>query len=666
MRVKAIFIFLIVVGSVVGLSIWQVDTALFHDQAVQGEAMARAQLASLVPAAGAEFKVVAGQIKALSSRSVGGAAQVGASGTSADATGVPKKGDFNDTIAPDIELMAEMSPTETGEFNLQNKFFREGTPVRSWAESYTTIALRAVKPSEVAESSVALVALQDPQRNTFFLWIQHHEGNHWEAFITKPSIFQALMDRQKGQLSSLMLVNQQGQVLGHTTSEYVGTNLKDDGFVAEMMKAGKRVSSGLFKEKNGEPYQGFYEQVPGTNFFVLWKRPLAAFEKERENLKWQLILLGGGLCFVGVAGLLLMTRSGAKSDKGAAVAGSASAMDVDSPPAAKKAGEGGGDPTQERTKALKAAASALARELNGPLSRILALGGLLKGKSLSPEQSKDAQEIEDLARSGRLILNKLLTFAGEQEYRAEPTSVNECLTQVLASLEGKFQSKGIKVEKHLKRVPEVAGHSVGLMKALEALLGNSIEAMERMPNKLIRIDLEEIKAGASSVGGTAQVGASGTSADATGVTSAGGGWVVLKIKDSGEGIESGVVSRVFDPFFTTKSNALHSGLGLSMAAGVVRQFGGDIKLQSQPREGTVVEVRWPVLNAPGMVGAKAMSAVAKAPPTAATAPSSVAKTASTPAVKIDFVRSPGSPAASPAASPAGGPVGSGSGIPAGS
>jgi signal transduction histidine kinase len=77
------------------------------------------------------------------------------------------------------------------------------------------------------------------------------------------------------------------------------------------------------------------------------------------------------------------------------------------------------------------------------------------------------------------------------------------------------------------------------------------------------------------------------------VTRCGGNNVVVEIIDNGAGIPPEIKDRIFEPFFTTKGVNEGTGLGLDIAARVLRNHGGDIQVDSKPGH-TVFSVRLPL------------------------------------------------------------------------
>ena len=69
---------------------------------------------------------------------------------------------------------------------------------------------------------------------------------------------------------------------------------------------------------------------------------------------------------------------------------------------------------------------------------------------------------------------------------------------------------------------------------------------------------------------------------------------LIRVSDTGPGMEPEVQARVFEPFFTTRQEG--TGLGLAIVRGVAQAHGGRVEVQSQPGEGSAFEMRLPLCD----------------------------------------------------------------------
>jgi PAS domain S-box-containing protein len=172
--------------------------------------------------------------------------------------------------------------------------------------------------------------------------------------------------------------------------------------------------------------------------------------------------------------------------------------------------------------------------------------------------------VRSVAERGAALTNQLLTFARRQRLNPRPVDVNDrihALKEILST------GLGTNIELKIKPHEGIWPVMVDPSEFDTALVNLVINARDAMP------DGGEIKIEARNV----------SEGDAR-------GHVAISVKDTGTGIPNDIIEKVFDPFFTTKQVGKGTGLGLSQVHGFAHQAGGQIDLESEVGQGTIVTV----------------------------------------------------------------------------
>ena len=181
------------------------------------------------------------------------------------------------------------------------------------------------------------------------------------------------------------------------------------------------------------------------------------------------------------------------------------------------------------------------------------------------------------ARRGATLTQRLLAFARKQELKAQATDVRS-LVEDMIGLIGRSVGPMVRVELHAEgKMPVVDVDPNQLEMALLNLAVNARDAM--------------ITGGVLTIGLSEQI---VEVDDQLGVQP--GRYVVLSVRDTGEGMDTETLARAIEPFFSTKGVGKGTGLGLSMVFGLAQQSGGALRLESAPSSGTTARLWLPVAS----------------------------------------------------------------------
>ena len=235
----------------------------------------------------------------------------------------------------------------------------------------------------------------------------------------------------------------------------------------------------------------------------------------------------------------------------------------------------------ERARTLFHMFSGIAHRLNEGLMAILTAVEveLERGREPGADSKGTLVSIRDAAETLNNQVRGFLQFYRSPESTTEHVALDGLVAEAVKLTEPKWKDESeangiaISVDNKCRTGVSIKGNRPDLMQVLTNLIFNAVEAM---PD-----------------GGTITI-ESVVSAD---------GNAVLTLTDTGTGMPESVRDRCLDPFFSTKAES--AGLGLAIANGVLRQYGGRLGLMSQEGEGTTVLVEFVPLRevAPAPVAA---------------------------------------------------------------
>jgi signal transduction histidine kinase len=219
----------------------------------------------------------------------------------------------------------------------------------------------------------------------------------------------------------------------------------------------------------------------------------------------------------------------------------------------------------ERLSVLGEISASVVHEVKNPLTTIVGYAQLGSTVQSSEQAREYFQLIESSAWRARDILRTLLEFARQEKVDLVPIDVNGVIHDTMRMLKHQLQMARVEAGVELAEgLPLVQGNSGQLQQVLVNLIVNAAEAMEGSPRRQLsmRSALE-------------------------------GETVVLSVADTGSGIPPDAMAKLFTPFFTTKPRGKGTGLGLSVSQRIVNRFGGEIRVESRPGEGSTFMVRLP-------------------------------------------------------------------------
>ena len=224
---------------------------------------------------------------------------------------------------------------------------------------------------------------------------------------------------------------------------------------------------------------------------------------------------------------------------------------------------------------------AIAQQFNELLTAILARTAAL-AQSLPANRELDA--LKDTAQRGAELVQRLLGFSRHRVLDLQPLILTEFVRDALDALRRQLPAN---IELQFEADEEagvVEADPAAVKQILLHLVTNAGDAMPR--GGTLHVEVRRARLGAADRPLHAWVEP--------------GSYVSVALSDTGVGMDAQTLARVFEPFFTTKPVGVGTGLGMSMAYGLVKQHRGYLHLYSEIGQGTTAKVYFPAIRDRGM------------------------------------------------------------------
>jgi PAS domain S-box-containing protein len=235
----------------------------------------------------------------------------------------------------------------------------------------------------------------------------------------------------------------------------------------------------------------------------------------------------------------------------------------------------------EKMEAIGQLAGGIAHDFNNQLTGIMGYAELLASSATDPALRDYAAKVLRLASRSAQLTNQLLTFARKGSYRFVAVDLHAILSEVVGLLQTTMGDR-VHIACDLQAAPSTTrGDPTVLQSAFLNLGINACDAMPDGGNLFLETSVVDLK---------------GEQADGLLLRQTSGRFVLVRVSDTGIGMDAQTRKHLFEPFFTTKAPGRGTGMGLAAVYGAVRLHQGAIGVDSAVGEGTSFRLYLPCVD----------------------------------------------------------------------
>ena len=235
----------------------------------------------------------------------------------------------------------------------------------------------------------------------------------------------------------------------------------------------------------------------------------------------------------------------------------------------------------EKMESIGFLAGGIAHDFNNILFPIVGYTELLlENAPKGSELHELLERILNAAGRATELVQQILTISRQGDSELKPLRIQPVLKEALKLLRASIPSTIEISQKIGDECGMIMGNATQIHQIIMNLCTNAYHAMEDQGGE-IKIILAEVD-----LPGDSQAA----------IPMKPGRYLELTVTDNGHGMTSDVMKRIFEPYYTTKKVGKGTGMGLSVVFGIVKEFGGEITVNSEPGKGSRFRVYLPVIH----------------------------------------------------------------------
>jgi PAS domain S-box-containing protein len=219
----------------------------------------------------------------------------------------------------------------------------------------------------------------------------------------------------------------------------------------------------------------------------------------------------------------------------------------------------------QKMEAIGTLAAGIAHEVGNPLTSISSLVQVIQRTTDDAFAIEKLEMIKNQINRISKIIRDLVDFSRPSAYVMKPTDIHQVLHDALNIVRYGKKVKNIIFDLKLAEdLPLLSLVPDQLVQVFINILMNAVDALEGKPGTISIKTMQKE------------------------------GFLYVSVSDTGKGIAPEEREKIFEPFYTTKEVGKGTGLGLWVSYGIIKNFGGEIVVESTPGRGSTFTIELPV------------------------------------------------------------------------